>query len=84
MRRCCTHPASEATRLRASDRVGESLDKIAAHLDMPEEEVRELAHAMGDKEVVEWCVCDTDNDAAISLPYMKKHDLIVIDEAHEY
>jgi len=51
---------------------------------MPEEEVRELAHAMGDKEVVEWCVCDTDNDGAISLPYMKKHDLIVIDEAHEY
>lgn len=46
--------------------------------------MRELAHAMGDKEVAEWCVCDTDNDGAISLPYMKKHDLIVIDEAHEY
>lgn len=63
--------------------VGESLDKIAAHPGMPEEEVRELVHVMGDKEVVDWCVCDTDNDGAISFPHIEKHALIVIDEAHE-
>ncbi|HEL4190934.1 TPA: Zona occludens toxin, partial [Stenotrophomonas maltophilia] len=64
--------------------VGESLGKIAAHLGMPEEEVRDLVHVMGDKEVVDWCVCDTDNDGAISFPHIEKHALVVIDEAHEY
>ncbi|HGM4891132.1 TPA: zonular occludens toxin domain-containing protein [Stenotrophomonas maltophilia] len=64
--------------------VGDSLDKIAAHLGMPEEEVRDLVHIMGDREVVDWCVCDTDNDGAISFPHIEKHALIVIDEAHEY
>lgn len=64
--------------------VGDKLDKIAAHLDMPEEEVRSLVHVMGDKEVVEWCVCDTDNDGGVTFPHIEKHALVVIDEAHEY
>lgn len=64
--------------------VGDKLDKIAAHLEMPEEEVRSLVHVMGDKEVVEWCVCDTDNDGGVTFPHIEKHALVVIDEAHEY
>lgn len=64
--------------------VGEKLDKIALHLSMPEDEVRSLVHVMGDKEVVEWCVCDTDNDGGVSFPHIEKHALVVIDEAHEY
>ncbi|MET4573238.1 zona occludens toxin [Stenotrophomonas rhizophila] len=64
--------------------VGERLDAIAAHLQMPAEEVRSLVHVMGDKEVVEWCVCDTDNDGGVSFPHIEKHSLVVIDEAHEY
>lgn len=58
--------------------VGDKLDKIAHHLGMPEDEVR-----WGDKEVVEWCVCDTDNDGGVSFPHIEKHALVVIDEAHE-
>jgi zona occludens toxin len=64
--------------------VGEKLDAIALHLDMPEDEVRALVHVMGDKEVAEWCVCDTDNDGGVTFPHIEKHSLVVIDEAHEY
>lgn len=64
--------------------VGENLDKIAAHLAMPEEEVRALVHVMGDQEVHDWCVCDTDNDGGIVFPHIEKHALVVVDEAHEY
>lgn len=64
--------------------VGECLDKIAAHLGMPEEEVRGLMHVMGDKEVMEWCVCDTGDDGAVSFPHIEKYALVVIDEAHDY
>lgn len=64
--------------------VGDKLDNIAHHLSMPEDEVRSLVHVMGDKEVVEWCVCDTDNDGGVSFPHIEKHALVVIDEAHEY
>lgn len=64
--------------------VGDKLDKIAQHLAMAEDEVRSLVHVMGDKEVVEWCVCDTDNDGGVSFPHIEKHALVVIDEAHEY
>lgn len=64
--------------------VGEKLDRIAHHLSMPEDEVRSLVHVMGDKEVVEWCVCDTDNDGGVSFPHIENHALVVIDEAHEY
>lgn len=64
--------------------VGECLDKIAAHLGMPEEEVRGLVHVMGDKEVMEWCVCDTGDDGTVSFPHIEKHALVIIDEAHDY
>lgn len=64
--------------------VGDKLDSIATYLGMPEEEVRSLVHVMGDKEVVDWCVCDTDNDGGVTFPHIEKHALVVIDEAHEY
>ncbi|WP_409461395.1 hypothetical protein ACK1O1_10050 [Stenotrophomonas maltophilia] len=52
---------------------------------MSAEEARQLVHVTGDKEVVEWCVCDTGDDGAISFPYIEKPPfLAVIDEAHNY
>lgn len=64
--------------------VRENLEKIADYLGMPHDEVRSLVHIMGDKEAVDWCVCDTDNDGAISFPHIEKHALVVVDEAQEY
>lgn len=54
---------------------GERLDKIATYLGMSAEEARQLVHVTGDKEVVEWCVCDTGDDGAISFPYIEKPPL---------
>lgn len=64
--------------------VGEQLDKMADYIGQPVEELRELVHVMGDQEVADWLVCDTNNDGSMVFPHIQQGALVVVDEAHEY
>ncbi|MCD9125855.1 zonular occludens toxin domain-containing protein [Luteimonas fraxinea] len=64
--------------------VGEQLANMAAYLGETEETLRELVHVMGDQEVVDWLVCDTNNDGSMVFPHIQQGALVVVDEAQEY
>lgn len=64
--------------------VGEELDNMAAYVGQPVEKLRELVHVMGDQEVAEWLVCDTNNDGSMVFPHIPQGALVVVDEAQEY
>lgn len=58
--------------------------KLAAYLEMPEDEVRGLLTVMDDDQVHEWLVCETQPDGSLVFPHIEKGALVIVDEVHEY